>query len=38
MSVDEENIINTADLIYGLSAFSLLITGYFRATGFAKGW
>mmetsp|Transcript_32892 Transcript_32892/g.48012 ORF Transcript_32892/g.48012 Transcript_32892/m.48012 type:complete len:327 (-) Transcript_32892:100-1080(-) len=38
MSVDEENIINGADLIYGLSAFSLLISGYFRVTGYAKGW
>jgi len=38
MSVDEENIINAADLIYGLSAFSMLVSGYFRTTGFAKGW
>lgn len=38
MSVDEENIINGADLIYGLSALSLLITGYFRVSQYAKGW
>lgn len=38
MSEKEEMLINNADGIYGLSAFSLLISGYFRATGFAKGW
>src|SRR6478735_6991342 len=26
------------DMVYGLSALSLLIVGFGRATGFAKGW
>eukprot|EP00640_Fibrocapsa_japonica_P006888 CAMPEP_0113941522 /NCGR_PEP_ID=MMETSP1339-20121228/7418_1 /TAXON_ID=94617 /ORGANISM="Fibrocapsa japonica" /LENGTH=163 /DNA_ID=CAMNT_0000945693 /DNA_START=1 /DNA_END=492 /DNA_ORIENTATION=- /assembly_acc=CAM_ASM_000762 len=38
MSVDEENVFNGADLIYGISAFSLLISGYFRAAQYEKGW
>lgn len=38
MSIEEEIKINNADGIYGLSAFSLLITGYFRVTEFGKGW
>jgi putative membrane protein len=38
MSQEDEIKINQADGIYGLSAFSLLISGYFRVTGFAKGW
>lgn len=38
MSQDDEMKINNADGIYGLSAFSLLISGYFRVTDFAKGW
>lgn len=38
MTEEEEQKMNAADGIYGLSAFSLLVTGYFRATDFAKGW
>jgi putative membrane protein len=38
MNQEEEMKINQADGIYGFSAFSLLITGYFRVTDFAKGW
>ena len=38
MSEEQEMKINNADGVYGLSAFSLLISGYFRATSFAKGW
>lgn len=38
MSVEEENTVNVAVGIYGLSALSLLVTGYFRVTQFAKGW
>ncbi|CAB9524906.1 Predicted membrane protein (DUF2214) [Seminavis robusta] len=38
MSQEDEIKINNADGIYGLSAFSLLISGYFRVTEFAKGW
>ena len=38
MSPEDEMILNSADGVYGLSAVSLLISGYFRMTGFAKGW
>ena len=38
LSLDDEIRMNNADGIYGLSALSLLISGYFRVTSFAKGW
>ena len=38
MSVEQEIKLNNADGIYGLSALTLLLTGYFRTTQFAKGW
>jgi putative membrane protein len=38
MSEEEEIKVNNADGIYGLSAFSLLISGYFRVTQYAKGF
>ena len=38
LTIEEEMKINNADGIYGLSALSLLISGYFRVTQFAKGW
>ena len=38
LSLEDEIRMNNADGIYGLSALSLLISGYFRVTSFAKGW
>lgn len=38
MSEEEESVVNTADGIYGLSAFSLLVTGYFQLTQYGKGF
>jgi putative membrane protein len=38
MNEEEEIKVNNADGIYGLSAFSLLISGYFRVTQYAKGF
>ena len=38
MSLEEEEKLNNADGVYGLSALSLLISGYFRVTEYAKGW
>ncbi|KAG7358412.1 DUF2214 domain containing membrane protein [Nitzschia inconspicua] len=38
MTEEDENKVNIADGIYGLSAFSLLISGYFRITQYAKGF
>ncbi|KAG7341503.1 DUF2214 domain containing membrane protein [Nitzschia inconspicua] len=38
MTEEDENKANIADGIYGLSAFSLLISGYFRITQYAKGF
>lgn len=38
LTIEEEMKINNADGVYGLSAFSLLISGYFRVTEYAKGW
>jgi uncharacterized membrane protein len=38
MTLEEEERLNVADGIYGLSALSLLISGYFRITQYAKGW
>jgi putative membrane protein len=38
MTVDDEKRLNNVDGLYGLSALSLLVSGYFRTTDFAKGW
>lgn len=38
MTVEEEAKMSMADGIYGLAAISLLVSGYFRTTDFAKGW
>jgi putative membrane protein len=38
MTVDDEKRLNNVDGLYGLSALSLLVSGYFRTTDYAKGW
>lgn len=38
LTIEEEKKINNADGVYGLAALSLLISGYFRVTEYAKGW
>ena len=38
LSLEDEIRMNNADGIYGLAALSLLLSGYFRVTSFAKGW
>jgi putative membrane protein len=38
MSADTEGKLNLADGVYGLSALSLLVSGYFRLTEYGKGW
>lgn len=38
LSLEEEIKVVNADGIYGLSALSLLVSGYFRVTIAAKGW
>lgn len=38
LTLEDENRINLADLIYGLSALSLLVSGSLRVTQYAKGW
>ena len=38
LTIQDEMKLNNADGVYGLSALSLLISGYFRVTDYAKGW
>lgn len=38
LTLQDERRLNDADGIYGLSALSLLVSGYFRVTEYAKGW
>ena len=38
LTLEDEMKLNTVDGIYGLSALSLLVSGYFRVTEYAKGW
>eukprot|EP00977_Amphora_coffeiformis_P029449 scaffold40782_cov191-Amphora_coffeaeformis.AAC.2 len=38
LTLEDEEKLNVADGVYGLSALSLLISGYFRVTEYAKGW
>ena len=38
MTAEEEAKMSMADGIYGIAAVGLLVSGYFRATDFAKGW
>ena len=38
MSVEDEWKCATTDIIYDLSALLLLVSGYYRATAYAKGW
>ena len=32
------DLLATADIVYGLSGLLILVSGYFRATAYAKGW
>ena len=32
------DLLATADIVYGLSGLLILVSGYFRATQYAKGW
>mmetsp|Transcript_35636 Transcript_35636/g.106346 ORF Transcript_35636/g.106346 Transcript_35636/m.106346 type:complete len:304 (+) Transcript_35636:114-1025(+) len=38
MSIDEEKRIAFADIITGVSGVGLLVSGYYRATAYGKGW
>lgn len=38
MSEEDEKLLVYADSLYGISGVLVLITGYFRATQFGKGW
>ena len=38
LTIEEEIKVNNADGVYGLAALSLLVSGYFRVTEYAKGW
>ena len=38
MSEESFDLLATADIVYGLSGLLILVSGYFRATAYAKGW
>ena len=38
MSEESFDLLVTADIVYGLSGLLILVSGYFRATQYAKGW
>ena len=38
MSEESFDLLVTADIVYGLSGLLILVSGYFRATAYAKGW
>ena len=38
MSVEEEQFMSAADITVGLSGVAVLISGYYRATQYGKGW
>ena len=38
MSEESFDLLATADIVYGLSGLLILVSGYFRATQYAKGW
>lgn len=38
MSVEKEKALGIADALYGVAGFTLLISGYYRAVAFGKGW
>lgn len=38
MSIDEEKLLGYADIMTGVAGTALLVTGYYRATAFGKGW
>lgn len=38
MAVEEEKLLQRADLTYGLAGILVLVTGYLRVTDYGKGW
>lgn len=38
MTVEEEDRLTYADIVYGIAGVIILATGYFRVTEFGKGW
>lgn len=38
MSIDEEKLLGTADIMTGVAGTVLAVTGYYRATAYGKGW
>jgi uncharacterized membrane protein len=38
MSLEEEKFLVTADITLGITAVSVLVSGYYRATQYGKGW
>ena len=38
MPVEQEKLLGNVDLVYGLAATLVLVSGYYRVTEFGKGW
>ncbi len=38
MTIEEEKLLSTADIMTGIAGTALLISGYYRATAYGKGW
>lgn len=38
MSIDEEKFMGAADITVGISGVAVLVSGYYRATQYGKGW
>jgi len=38
MTIDEEKLLGVADIMTGVAGTALLISGYYRATAYGKGW
>lgn len=38
MSIEEEKLLGVADIMTGVAGVALLVSGYYRATAYGKGW
>ena len=38
MSIEDEKLLGTADILTGVAGILLLVSGYYRATAYGKGW
>lgn len=38
MTIDEEKLLGVADIMTGVAGTALLVSGYYRATAYGKGW